>query len=128
MLKHREVNAADAAAPVGAYAQAVEVSGSTRTLYVSGQVGMALDGTIPDDIAEQARLAWQNLAAQLAAAGMTLDNVVKVTTIIPELANLGPSREARTKALGNRRPAATLIVAGLANPAWKIEIEAVAVA
>ena len=40
-----------------------------------------MDGTIPDDIAEQSRLAWQNLEAQLKAGGMTVDNLVKITTI-----------------------------------------------
>jgi enamine deaminase RidA (YjgF/YER057c/UK114 family) len=38
------------------------------------------------------------------------------------------AREARSKALGDRKPASTLIVGGLANPAWKIEIEGIAVA
>jgi 2-iminobutanoate/2-iminopropanoate deaminase len=36
------------------------------------------------------------------------------------------SRSARAEALGDRRPASTVIVAGLANPAWKLEIEAIA--
>jgi enamine deaminase RidA (YjgF/YER057c/UK114 family) len=36
------------------YTQAVEVSDVTRTLYISGQVGQRVDGTIPDDIVEQA--------------------------------------------------------------------------
>ena len=87
-----------------------------------------MDGTIPDDIAEQSRLAWQNLEAQLKAAGMTLDNLVKVTTILPNHGDLAAAREGRSAALGDRRPASTLIVGGLANPAWKIEIEGIAVA
>ena len=77
-------------------------------------------------MAEQARLAWRNLAAQLAAAGMGLDNLVKVTMIIPDAAEIPTSRAARAEALGARRPASTVIVAGLADPAWKIEIEGIA--
>ena len=114
--------------PVAAYTQAIEVSGATRTLYISGQVGQRMDGTMPDDIVEQSRLAWQNLEAQLKAAGMTLDNLVKVTTILPNRGDLAAAREGRSKVLGDRKPASTLIVGGLANPAWKIEVEGIAVA
>jgi enamine deaminase RidA (YjgF/YER057c/UK114 family) len=56
------------------------------------------------------------------------DNLVKVTMIIPDAAEIPASRPARAEALGDRGPASTLIVAGLANPAWKIEIEAIACA
>src|SRR5262249_25025293 len=67
-MQRRDLNAPDAPAPVAAYTQAIEVSGATRTLYISGQVGLRTDGTIPDDIVEQSRLTWQNLEAQLRAA------------------------------------------------------------
>jgi 2-iminobutanoate/2-iminopropanoate deaminase len=127
-MQRRDLNASDAYHPVAAYTQAIEVSGAARTLYISGQVGLRMDGTLPDGIAEQSRLAWQNLEAQLRAAGMTLDNLVKITIILPNGGDVAAAREARSKALGDRKPASTLIVGGLANPAWKIEIEAVAVA
>ena len=126
-MQRRDLNALDAPHPVAAYTQAIEVSGASRTLYISGQIGQRIDGTIPDDIVEQSRLAWQNLAAQIKAAGMTLDNLVKVT-ILPNQQDVATAREARSKVLGDRKPASTLIVADLANPAWKIEIEGVAVA
>jgi 2-iminobutanoate/2-iminopropanoate deaminase len=79
-------------------------------------------------MAERARLAWRNLGAQLAAAGMSFDNLVKVTMIIPDPAEIPASRPARAEALGERRPASTVIVGGLANPDWKIEIEGIAYA
>ena len=127
-MQRRDLNAPDAPHPVAAYTQAIEVSGASRTLYISGQIGQRIDGTIPDDIVEQSRLAWQNLEAHVKAAGMTLDNLVKVTTILPNRGDVAAAREARGKVLGDRKPASTLIVADLANPAWKIEIEGVAVA
>ena len=127
-MQRRDINAPDAPAPISAYTQAVEVTGATRTLYISGQVGIGPDGQTPDDIGAQSRLVWANLAAQLRAAGMTFDNVVKVVTILPNAADVVASRTAREEALGDRRPASTLIIGGLANPAWKIEVEAVAVA
>jgi 2-iminobutanoate/2-iminopropanoate deaminase len=102
-MQMREFNATDAPLPAAAYTQAIEVSDITRTLYISGQVGMRKDGTIPDDIAEQSQIAWQNLKAQLRAAGMTLDNVVKITTILPNHADLAAAREGRSKVLGGRK-------------------------
>ena len=98
-MQRRDLNAPDAYAPVAAYTQAIEISGSSRTLYISGQVGQRMDGTIPDDIVEQSRLAWQNLEAQLKAAGMTLDNLVKVATVKSNRAmaiSPPPAREAAT--------------------------------
>jgi 2-iminobutanoate/2-iminopropanoate deaminase len=127
-MQRRDLNAPDVPSPVAAYTQAIEVSDATRTLYISGQVGQRMDGTIPDDIGEQSRLAWQNLEAQLKAAGLTLDNLVKVTTILPNPGDVAAAGEARSKVLGDRKPASTLIVGGLAHPAWKIEVEGIAVA
>ena len=98
-MQRRDLNAPDAPLPAAAYTQAIEVSGATRTLYISGQVGQRVDGTIPDDIVEQSRLAWQNLEAQLKAAGMTLDNLVKITTILPNHGDLVAAREVRSKVL-----------------------------
>ena len=127
-MQRRDINAPAGAPPAGAYTQAVEITGAARTLYLSGQVGADTMGTIPDDVAAQARLVWANIQAQLRAAGMTLDNLVKITTILTDFANMAATRSVRTEVLGDRRPASTLIIAGLANPAFKIEIEAIACA
>ena len=122
------INAADAPQPAAAYTQAVAVSGGTRMLFLSGQLGLHPDGSAPATMAEQATLAWRNVAAQLAAAGMGMANLVKITMIIPDRSVITASRPARAAALGDLRPASTVIVAGLADPAWKIEIEAIACA
>ena len=52
-MQRRDLNANDAPPPVAAYTQAIEVTGATRTLYISGQVGQRMDGSIPDDIVER---------------------------------------------------------------------------
>lgn len=62
-MQRRDLNSSDAPPPAAAYTQAIEVSGATRTLYISGQVGQRMDGTIPEDIVEQSQLAWENLEA-----------------------------------------------------------------
>ena len=127
-MQRRDINAPDAPAPAGSYTQAVEITGASRMLYVSGQVPADIIGVVPDDLLSQCRLAWKNVEAQLRAAGMSFDNVVKITTILPDHASLGDSRKARAEAMGERKPASTLIVGGLASPAWKIEIEVIACA
>ena len=127
-MQRRDINARNAPEPAGAYSQAVEVTGGTRTLWISGQVGVAIDGTVPADALAQAKLAWASLIAQLQAADIDVDNIVKLTTIVLDAADIPATRAARSEVLGHRKPASTLIVAGLANPAWKVEIEAVAVA
>jgi 2-iminobutanoate/2-iminopropanoate deaminase len=73
-------------------------------------------------------LAWHNLQAQLRAAGMEIDNLVKTTTIVCNPADIASVRAGREAVLGTHRPASTLIIGGLVNPAWKVEVEAVAVA
>jgi enamine deaminase RidA (YjgF/YER057c/UK114 family) len=59
---------------------------------------------------------------------MGLENLVKITTIVPDWADLTAVRAGRASVLGEHRPASTLIVGGLSNPAWKVEVEAIAVA
>ena len=127
-MQCRDINAADAPAPAGRYTQAIEVTGATRTLFVSGQVGAAADGSIPEDAEAQSALAWRNLQAQLRAADMGIENLVKITTIVRNSADIPAVRAGRAAALGAHRPASTPIVGGLSNPAWKVEVEGIAAA
>jgi 2-iminobutanoate/2-iminopropanoate deaminase len=127
-MQRRDINAADAPPPAGQYTQTVEVTGASRTLYLSGQVGIAADGSIPADAEAQSALAWRNLQAQLRAAGMEIANLVKITTIVCNPADIASVRAGRAAVLGAHLPASTLIIGGLANPAWKVEVEGVAVA
>ena len=127
-MQRWEHNATDAPAPAGQYTQAIEVSGASRTLYISGQVGVKADGSIPDDAETQSVLAWRNLQAQLGAAGMDIENLVKITTIVRNEADIPAVRSGRAAVLGSHKPASTLIIGGLSNAAWKVEVEAIAVA
>lgn len=106
------------------------VAPAGRILHISGQIATAgPDGKITSDPAEQCRMAWDGLLAVLKEAGMTLDDVVKVTVFLTSADHIPTFRASRTAALEGRKPASTLlIVAGLADPAWLVEIEAVAVA
>ena len=57
------------AAPFGPYSHAVEVPEGSRLLYISGEVGVLPDGTVPQGIEAQAEACWQNIIAILADAG-----------------------------------------------------------
>ncbi|CAN5699340.1 RidA family protein [soil metagenome] len=127
-MERRLINATDAPAAAGGYAQAVEVSGPNRTLYISGQIPVGMDGVVPSSFAEQARLAWQNLEAQLRAAEMTYDNLVKVTIFLASRDYALENRTARNAAIGDRKIAMTVVIAGIFNESWLLEIEGIAVA
>lgn len=120
-------NPTTVAAPLGRYSHGVEVPAGARWLYISGQVGMQPDGTLAQGIETQAAQAWANLVAILAAADMSLADVVKVTSFLTHPDYAQAYRDARDRLEWSHNPASTLlIVAGLASPAMLIEIEAVA--
>lgn len=127
-MQARSINAADAPAASGGYAQAVEVVGASRLLFISGQIPMARDAAAPATFGEQCRLAWANVEAQLRAAGMTLDHLVKVTVFLSDRRHAIENREVRQAVLGARSPALTVIIAGIFDESWLVEIEAVAAA
>jgi enamine deaminase RidA (YjgF/YER057c/UK114 family) len=119
----------DGSPPIeGAYPQAVEVTAPSRWLYLSGQIPVAPDGSLTADFTGQCDQVWSNIETQLAAAGMTLDNLVKVTTFLSDRSYALENREVRLRRLAGRQPALTVIVAGIFDEAWLVEIEAVAAA
>lgn len=104
------------------YSQAVEVPPGARTLYVSGQVGAAQDGTVPQDARSQHELAWRNVLAILTAAEMEKTDIVDVFAIVTDGAGVPVFREVRDEMLGGHLACSTIIIAGLASPDWKVEI------
>jgi len=120
---------ASVAAPFGPYSHAVEVPEGSRLLYISGEVGVLPDGTVPENIEAQAEACWQNIIAILADAGMDVEDLVKITTFLVRPEDVAAAGAARAKHFADARPgSATIIVKALVNPAWLIEIEAVAAA
>lgn len=112
----------------GRYHHAALISGEGMRLVLSGQVGTAPDGTVQDTAEKQIGQALANIGALLAAHGMTAANVVKVNVFITDISLLESLRTQRTAFFGDHIPASTLlVVAGLADPRFKVEIEAEAV-
>ena len=127
-MRRREINAEDAPKPVGNYAQALEIAGAQRILFISGQIPVGVDNAVPLDFEAQARLVWQNIIAQLNAADMTLDNLVKVTFFLSDRRYIPEYRRVRLEVLGDRRIALTTIITGIFDESWLLEIEATAAA
>lgn len=120
-------NPAGIAPPYSCYSHGASAAGGARWLYVSGQVGITPDGNVPEDPGAQIALAWDNLLAVLADAGMSASDLVKVDGFItrPELVPL--YRQERERRFAGHAAATTLVVvAGLAEPNLLVEIQAVA--
>lgn len=127
-MKITPINGHDAPSASGGYAQAIEITGASRIVVVSGQLPLTADGILPTTFSQQCRQAWANVEAQLRAADMTLDNLVKVTTYLSSRAFTAENRAVREAVLGGRTPALTVIIAGIFDETWLVEIEAMAVA
>ncbi len=104
------------------YAQAVEVPANVRTLNVSGQAGVALDGTLPTDATAQHEQAWANIFAVLEAADMAKTDIVDVLVIVTDPSGVPIFRQVRDQMLDGHLAATTLLVCGLASPDWMVEI------
>lgn len=124
----RRIDSSAAPSAQGGYAQAIEVTGAKRMLFVSGQIPVDRDGGVPTSFSDQCRLAWRNLEAQLGAAGMGLDDLVKVTIFLSDRRYAIENRTVRQEILAGRVVALTVIIAGIFDEAWLVEIEGIAVA
>ena len=126
---NREIMPSSIAPPAANYAHAVLSEHARQLLHVSGVVAVRPDGTIPEEVADQAAVIWFNIAAILAEAEMKVSDIVSVTTyvVVDFMANLPEVMAARDQALDDHRAASTLVtVPALARPAWKMEVAIVA--
>lgn len=118
----RSIDTAAAPASFSAYSQAVEVPAHARTLHVSGQVGISVDGTLPANTEAQHEQAWLNIFAILAAADMSKTDIVDVLAIVSDASGVPVFRQVRDRMLEGHMACSTLLVCGLASPDWKVEI------
>ncbi|MCU0975710.1 MAG: RidA family protein [Steroidobacteraceae bacterium] len=96
-------------------------------VFVSGTTGFDYATmTISSDVAVQAEQCFRNIEQALSQAGATLADVVRVTYILPQAADFPACWPVLKRFLGEVRPAATMISAGLADPRMKIEVEVTA--
>lgn len=113
--------------PPGRYHHAVHLRGAGELLAISGQLGIAADGTVPAGVAAQAALVFAALDACLGGAGLGRADLLRLTTFLVDLGDREAYMRARDAWVPEPPPASTLvIVKGLARPECRVEVEALA--
>jgi enamine deaminase RidA (YjgF/YER057c/UK114 family) len=96
-------------------------------IFVSGTTGFDYSKmTISDDLLEQAEQCFRNIQSALNEAGASLQDVVRVTYVLPEASDFPKCWPVFRKYLGQVRPAAMMISAGLSDPRMRVEIQVTA--
>ena len=129
-MVHR-FNPASMAVPFSPISQGVEVEAGERMIYVAGQVGVRPDGTVPEGMEDQTEQIFLNIQTILRERGMDLEDLVETRTYVTSKDYIPGYRAGRATVLGTgddapRTAAALVVVAGLAQDHWKVEICAVA--
>ena len=100
-----------------------------RWLHISGQIGVDKAGRVAAGAEAQMRECWHHIFEILKSAGMTKRNLVKITGYVTDPTDVSAFRQVRDGLLEGHEPASTLVVvAALAHPDWRVEIEAIAAA
>ena len=129
MAIHRFLNPSTLPAPRG-YSHVVETAGRSRTIYLSGQLGMTPDGKFAGaDFRAQAVQCFENIKSALAAVGATFEHVVKLNNYLVDMAHLPIYFEVRDRYVDTKAPPAstTVQISRLARDGALYEIEAIAV-
>jgi enamine deaminase RidA (YjgF/YER057c/UK114 family) len=112
--------------PYRNYSHAAEVR-DARLLVISGLNGYRSDGkTMPESCEEQGEQIWQHLGTILRAAGMDYGDLISVRTYLAAPEYRAVNTALRVKYLGEHRPSLTVVCCQLLEPAWKLEVEAMA--
>ncbi len=113
--------------PFARYAHGVAIPAGARTVFCSGQLGIAPDGTVPPDVERQAALCFDAIAAILAEAGLGLADIVRVNAYVTAREHMAGYMAVRDRVVASPPPASTLmIVGGFTRPEFLVEIEVVA--
>lgn len=108
------------------YIHALEVRQPNRILYVAGTMGLDAQGVPGATLEQQLELIWSNLRTILASAGMTVRNIVRITSYLRDPAYAEANQAARIAALDGHVVPTTALVAQTLSPDWLVEIEVIA--
>jgi 2-iminobutanoate/2-iminopropanoate deaminase len=108
------------------YVHAMEVRGAQRLLFVAGTMGLDPSGAPGATLSEQLDLIWSNIRAILTDAGMTVDNIVRLTSYLRDASYADANAAARVAALRGRTVPTTALVAQTLDERWLVEIEVIA--
>jgi 2-iminobutanoate/2-iminopropanoate deaminase len=94
--------------------------------FISGQIPVRPDGSVPDTFSAQCHVVWDNLLRILATADYEPNHLVKVTTFLASQSYGDENGAIRRQRLGDLSPALTVVITGIYDRSWLLEIEAVA--
>lgn len=115
------------ASQIGAYSDSIEAGPGQRWLFTSGNPGLSPSGELPKDIVGQSEFAWENCLRELEAAGMSVNDIVKVTQYLTRAEDIPSYARVRNRFLNGARPASMLlIIAQLVWPEMLVEVEIIA--
>lgn len=108
---------------IGPYSQAIIANGM---VYTSGQLGMDENGVLKETVQEQTQRAIENIIAVLAAAGTSIDSVVKTTVFLADINDFVAVNEIYGKYFTEPYPARSAVQVANLPKAAKVEIEVIA--
>ncbi len=111
--------------PVAPYIHQIEVTGPSKWLTLSGQLGMEVDGTVPENPLEQLQVALDNIKRNLESANMQVGDLTKMVFYLVGDFEAERRRTIIADFLGEHLTCTTMIyVVALAAPVYKVEIDA----
>ena len=123
-MKKNRIHTDNAPAAIGPYSQAIDLG---EMIYTSGQIPVAPDGSVSEDISEQTRQALLNLKAVVEAGGSSFDKVIKTTVFITDMAQFGAINAVYSEFFSEPYPARSCVQVAALPKGVSIEIEAVAI-
>jgi enamine deaminase RidA (YjgF/YER057c/UK114 family) len=94
-------------------------------VFVSGQIPADENDIVPADFKNQCKLVWTNIEKQLKDADMGLNNIVKINTYLSDRRFREENSKIRQQILETHQPAITVIIAGIYEENWLLEIEVI---
>ena len=113
--------------PFSKYSQGIEVPEGYKLVFVSGQVGVDVDGKLAPTHEGQHEQVWRNILAILDESALGPHDIADITAYVTNTEGIGLFRSVRDKFLDGAEPASTLLhISGLASPDWVVEVAVVA--
>lgn len=113
--------------PFGNYNHGLLVPPGASLLVTSGQLGIALDETIPSDVTDQAELCFEAIKAILDEAGMSFADVIRISGFVTRREDFSAYMAVRDRYTLDPKPVSTLIiVGGFTRPEFLVEVEVTA--
>lgn len=127
MSAKQTYNPSSVRAPFGNYNHGLLVPPGASLLVTSGQLGILPDDAVPEDVTSQAEICFQAIAAILEDAGMSFEDVIRVSGFVTKREDFAPYMAVRDKYTGQIKPVSTLlVVSGFTRPEFLVEVEVTA--